>query len=185
MSNNKLKYFNYFNGNLNAINKDGKTALMFLATGNKSNYFRLKELLNKPKEFDIFLKTNDGKNVYFFALLNFFEKENFKNIPFDVSASNKSINLLTKIDFFIDILLKWEVLNDSLNQKTIILEKTEEILNAIHHYKKDIKNNKTYDLKKHLDYIDNQFNEIEKVKIKLHLETSLSKNNAIIKKLKI
>ncbi len=175
-SNNKLKYFNYFNGDLNAINNDNKTALMFLSLGNKNNFYRLKEIVKDPKGFDLKLRDNKNNNVHYYMLVNF-NVEIFKNINFNVdnfriNPDDNIIRVITKTDFFIEMLSNIENNIPNLNRsKTMkifkkIKEVSQELNNMSFHGEKFGNENINYAIKEKIKIIDG-------VALKLKLDLDL------------
>jgi hypothetical protein len=178
-SNNKLKYFNYFNGDLNAINNEGRTALMYLSIGNKNNLYRLKEIINDPKGFDLKLRDNRNNNVHYYILVNFnieiFKNINFNTEQFRLNPDGNIVRLITKVDFFKEMLSNVENNVPNLNHsKTMKIYKksqeiTQELKNLSFHSEKFGNKNIT-------DYINDKIRIIDRVALKLKLDLVLTED---------
>ena len=168
-SNGKMKSFKIFNGDMNAVNKNKQTALMFLASS-KNNLFSVKSIIKGDSEgFDI--NVLDGKNnslhIY---VLNSYEKDMFKN------ESNRWFSVLGKIEFIKEVLLDWVEADipKGKKQKDFISNKGFELIEEMKVFRDQTL--KTFDGKKQefIEYVNEEIGQIERISRMVQLSTELT-----------
>ena len=124
-SNTKFKHYQIFNGNINAVNNNGQSALMFLAKHSYHHYALTGFIEDKdPDNFDLFLVDKDGKSfhMYFFETFNE-DSFNAKKVK-KVRHGDIYMQLFSVMDTFKDVLTHW-VQSDIPKNKEQILYVTE------------------------------------------------------------
>jgi hypothetical protein len=183
-SNTKFKHYQIFNGDINAVNNNGQSALMFLAK-NPSHHYALTGFIEdkEPDNFDLLLVDKDGKSfhMYFFEAFNedSFDAKKVKK----VRHGDIYMQLFSSMDTFKDVLAHWVKSDIPKSQEHIlyVTEKTSIVAQGMRNLTQNSEFRKSYNGEGILE----EAKKIEAFGNMLHLNATMTVNSQNKRKIKV
>lgn len=184
-SNTKMKHYKIFNGDINAVNTNGQSALMFLMKHEYHHYAVSGFIEDKDYDrFDLSLVDKDGKSfhMYFFETFNqdSFNAQKVKK----VRHGDIYMQLFSVMDTFKDVLAHWSKSDIPKTQEQIIYvsEKAEVVAQGMRNLTQDS------DFRKHYNNTEGILAEAKKIEAfanMLHLNATMTVNSQSNRKIKL
>lgn len=164
-----FEQFKDLNSNINEVNNDGATALMFLAK-NPNRYTMCSNIINDYPQFDLYIKDKYGKTFHMY----FFEHYTQDSMSYEYNHKDlRDFAVLGKISMFKKVLFDWINADITKDKEHIlyIAEKCSMLINIVK-------------IKQKISFPE-QIKDIEIIAEKLHLEATMGVNPNSQKKPKI